>query len=124
MGNKKNYLISSRKKNEKLNNVFKVKKYLTRFVNRCCKILSNSILKIYQLIFNWVGLRVFESFPGGSVVKNLPAIAGDMSSIAGPGRSPGAGTGTPLQWSCLENPMDRVAWQATVHGVAKESDTT
>lgn len=61
-GNKKNYLISSRKKNEKLNNFFKVFKYLTRFVNHCCKILSNSIL-IYQLIFNWAGLKAFESFP-------------------------------------------------------------
>ena len=62
-GNKKNYLISSRKKNEKWNNFLKVFKYLTRFVNHCCKILSSSIL-IYQLIFNWAGLKAFESFPG------------------------------------------------------------
>ena len=63
-------------------------------------------------------------FPGGSEVKNPPANAGDLSSIPGSGRSPGEGNGNPLQYSCLENPMDGEAWQATVHGVAKESDTT
>ena len=61
-------------------------------------------------------------FPGGSVVKNPPASAvdvGDTVSIPGPGRSPGGGNGNPLQYSCLENPMDRGAWRATVHGVTK-----
>ena len=61
-------------------------------------------------------------FPGGSVVKNLPATAGntgDTGSIHGSGRSPGGGNGDPLQDSCLGNPMDRGAWWATVHGVAK-----
>ena len=53
------------------------------------------------------------------MVKNLPANAGDAGSIPGSGRSPGGGHGNPLQCSCLENPVDRVAWQATVHGVAK-----
>ena len=56
------------------------------------------------------------------VVKNLPASAGDIrdsGSIPGLGRSPGEGNGNPLQYSCLENPMDREAWQATVHRVAK-----
>ena len=48
-----------------------------------------------------------------------PCNAGDPSSIPGSGRSPGGGTGYPLQYSCLENPMDRGAWQATVPGVAK-----
>ena len=46
-------------------------------------------------------------------------ISGDLSSIPGPGRSPGEGNGNPFQYSCLENPMDRGAWWATVHGVAK-----
>ena len=58
------------------------------------------------------------------VLKDLPAKAGDAEdsgSIPGPGRFPGAGHGNPLQYSCLENPMDRGAWWATVHGVA-ESD--
>ena len=61
-------------------------------------------------------------FPGGAVVKNPPASAGDIeesSSIPGLGRSPGGGNDNPLQYSCLENHMDRGGWQATVHGVTK-----
>ena len=58
------------------------------------------------------------------MVKNLPANAGDIGSIPGSGRSPGEGNSNPLQHSCLVSPMDRGAWRATVHGVAKESDTT
>ena len=63
-------------------------------------------------------------FLGGSVLKYPPANAGDMGSIPEFGRSAGGGNGNPLQYSCLENPMDRGAWQATVQGVTKESDTT
>ena len=63
-------------------------------------------------------------FPGGSVVKNLPANVGDSGSIPGLGRSPGEGNGNPFHFSCLGNPMDRGAWWGTVHGVTKESDTT
>ena len=61
-------------------------------------------------------------FPGGSVVKNPPANAGDTSDvglISESARSLGVGNGNPLQYSCLENLMDRGAWQATVHGVTK-----
>ena len=58
-------------------------------------------------------------FPGGSVVKNLPANAGEVGSVSGSGRSPGEGNGNPLQYSCLENPMDGGAWWAPVRGVAK-----
>ena len=58
------------------------------------------------------------------MLKNPPANAGDTGSIPGSGRSPGEGNGNPLQNSCLENPMDRGAWRATVHGVTKESDST
>ena len=50
-------------------------------------------------------------------VKSLPV--GDLGSIPGLGRSPGEGNGNPLQYSCLQNPMDRRAWQATVNGVTK-----
>ena len=53
------------------------------------------------------------------MVKSLPADAGDMGSISVSGRSPGEGNGDPLQYSCLGNPMDRGAWRATVHEVAK-----
>ena len=63
-------------------------------------------------------------FPGGSVVKNLPANAGDTGLITGSGKSPGEGNGNTLQYSCLENLMDRGALQATIHGVTKVSDTT
>ena len=62
-----------------------------------------------------------------SVVKNTPANAGDaryVSSIPGLGRSPREGNGNPLQYSCLENPMDRGFWQAVVHKVAAESEMT
>ena len=62
-------------------------------------------------------------FPGGSAVKNPLANARDMGSIPGWGRSPGEGNSNPLQYSCLENPMEKGAWWATVYGVV-ESDTT
>ena len=61
----------------------------------------------------------FRGFTCGSVIKNLPANAGDVGSILGQEDSPGGETGNPLQYSCLENPMGRGAWQATVHGVTK-----
>ena len=57
-------------------------------------------------------------FPGGSTVKNPPASAGDTGLIPGLGPSPGEGNGNPLQYSCLENPTDRGAGRATVHGDA------
>ena len=56
--------------------------------------------------------------PGGSESKEPAFSAEEPGSIPGWGRSPGEGNGNPLQYSCLENPMDREAWQATVHGVA------
>ena len=59
-----------------------------------------------------------------SVVKNPPANSGDPGSVPGLGQSPGEGNGNAFQYSCLGNPTDRGAWQATVHGVAKESGTT
>ena len=66
-------------------------------------------------------------FPGGAVVKNLPARAGnagDAGSVPGLGRSPGGGHGNPLQYFFLENSLDRGALQATVYGVAKSWDRT
>ena len=61
-------------------------------------------------------------FPGGKVVKNQPASArdtGDVDSVPGSGRPLGGGHGNSLQYSCLENSMDREVWWATVHGIAK-----
>ena len=60
-----------------------------------------------------------RGFPGGSEVKASACNAGDPGSIPGSGRSPGEGNGNPLQYSCLENSMDRGAWWVTVHSVAK-----
>ena len=58
-------------------------------------------------------------FSGGSEVKASASNVGDLGSIPGSGRYPGEGNGNPLQYSCPENPMDRGAWYARVHGVAK-----
>ena len=78
------------------------------------KIMYKNRMRIYMYV---------QGFPGDSAVKNLPAYAGDMGLIPGSGRSPGGVNGNPLQYSRLENPMDRRARQATVHGVTKELDT-
>ena len=60
-----------------------------------------------------------KGFPHSSVGKESACNAGDRGLIPGLGRSPGEGNGNPLQYSCLENPMDRGAWQASVHGLPK-----
>ena len=65
-----------------------------------------------------------EGFPGGSLVKSPLVNAGDLGSISGSGRSLGERNGNPFQYSYLGNPMDRGGWQATVHGVSKESYMT
>ena len=69
--------------------------------------------RIYSL------LRYREGFPSGSDGKVSAYNVGDPGSVPGLGRSPGEGNGNPLQYSCLENPMDGEAWWTTVHGVAK-----
>ena len=68
---------------------------------------------------NWGCIKGFQGYNGGSVVKNLPANAGNTDSSLGSGISSREGHGNPLQYSCLENPMDRGAWQGIVHGTAK-----
>ena len=73
------------------------------------KLTSRLVIKL------WVSLV-------SQTVKNLPAnteVAGAVGLISGSGRSPEGGNGNPVQYSCLENPMDRGSWQVTVHGVAK-----
>ena len=64
---------------------------------------------MYEKMFNNKTISN-RGFPGGSMVKNPPANAGDMRSIPGSGRSPGEGNGNPLEYPCLGNPMDRGAW--------------
>ena len=68
-------------------------------------------------------ILLIMGFPGGSMVKNPSANAEDSGSMLGSGRSPGGGNGNPLQYSCLENPMDRGAWWAAAHGAAIKSQT-
>ena len=75
-------------------------------------------------VLNFTSLTTHWASPGGSVVKNPNAgEAGDASSISGSGRSTGVGNGNPLQYSCLENPMDIGVWWATVHGVTESHKT-
>ena len=78
-----------------------------------------SSFSLFYLFFKKSVYPPPSRFPGGSEVKNPPANAGDMALIPASGRSPGEENGNPDQYSCLENPMDRGAWQAAVHGVAK-----
>ena len=72
-----------------------------------------------QDILNEHKILSMVGFPGGSAGKNLLANAEHVGLIPASGRSPGEGNGNPLQYACPENPMDRGAWWATVHGVAK-----
>ena len=78
------------------------------------RIMSKKPITEYPSRFN-----LSLGFLGGSDGKESACNAGDPSLIPGSGRSPGEGNGNPLQYSCLENPMDRGAWWATVHGVTK-----
>ena len=101
---------------------------------------------VYVLFFKTTSTIVIKLYPPGYTLNPTKAVqriyaanyglprwlsgkestcqAGEVGSIPGPGRSPGEGNGNPLQYSCLGNPMGREAWQATVHGVAKELDMT
>ena len=64
-------------------------------------------------------VNIYLDFPGGSDGRASTYSAEDLDSIPGSGRSPGDGNGNPLRYTCLENPMERGAWWATVHGVTK-----
>ena len=76
--------------------------------------------RIYQPYPNWVRM----GFPGSSLGKESTYSAGNTGDVGSIGRSHGGGHGNPLQYSCLENSMDRRTWQATVLGITKVSDTT
>ena len=81
------------------------------------KITNQYVSKVSQK--NKGRLSNYQGFPGGSEVKASACNVGDLGSIPRSGRSPGKGIGNPLQYSCLENSMDRGAWEATVHAVTK-----
>ena len=95
-------------------------------INTFLLTLYSMFLAILFYLFEFIGWLMFLvftpmilSFPGSSVDKESACNAGDWGSIPGLGRSPGEGNGNPLQYSCLENPMDRRAWRATDYGVAR-----
>ena len=82
------------------------------------------ILDTEHVLCKWIQtLKAILGFPGGSAINNQPANAGDVGLILALGSSPGEGNGNPVQYSCLENPLDRGAWQATVHRVAESDET-
>ena len=76
------------------------------------------MLDLYIMPIYYLGVG-YRGFPRGSEGKETSSNAGDLDLIPGSGRSPAEGHGNPLQYSSLENPIDRVAWQAPVHGAAK-----
>ena len=85
---------------------------------------TNSGLQVDYYLKKYMKLIIIWSFPSGSVGKESACSTGYVCSIPGLGRSPGAGNGNPVQHPCLENLMDRGAWWAAAHGVAKKSGTT
>ena len=91
-----------------------VKLFIIRFLVN----LTLSVITFFGSFFKIMILNILD-FPGGSDRKVSAYNAGDLGSIPGSGRFPGEGNGNPLQYSCLENPMDGGTWQATAHGVAK-----
>ena len=100
---------------KKLNDVA----YLRQIILKNCSGNSNETLHWTSIISLCLVSGMVWGFPGGSEVKASAYNVGNLGSIPGSGRSPGEGNGNPLQYSCLENPMDGRAWWVTVHGVAK-----
>ena len=84
-------------------------------------IIPRFVIGIVNLLTSklFLGLSLCRRFPGGSGGKESAYNSGDPGSVLESGRSPGKANGYPLQYSCLENSMDREAWQITVHGVTK-----
>ena len=82
-------------------------------------LLRGGVIWLESCVCVCVDVLMPTGFPGGSEVKASACNAGDIGLIPGLGRSPGEGNGNPLQYSCLENLMNRGAWWATVHGIAK-----
>ena len=83
----------------------------------CSRFVIAFLARKQRLLISWH--RLIWGFPHSSVGKESACSAGDVASIPGSGRSPGEGNGNPLQYSCLENLMDREAWEATAHGVTR-----
>ena len=114
----------------------------SRYIGLLCRFLSPEGKNSLFIVWTWPGYLLYisklhhftfslfrkplpnDDFPGGSDGKERACNAGDLDSIPGLGRSLAEGNGNPLQYSCLENPTDRGAWQAIVPWGRKESDTT
>ena len=89
------------------------------FVKTCHAVLPKWLYHVaFQIAMNET-CYCSSGFPHSSVGKESSCSAGDQGLIPGSGRSPGGGNGNPFQYSCLDNPMDRGAWQTTVHGVTR-----
>ena len=99
-----------------------MKKYIYIQLSVCFSICQQNFIVLYRdlahVLLN-IYLVLDGDYPGGLDRKESACNVGDLGLIPGLGRSPGGGHGNPLQYSCLENPMDRGAWWATVHGVTK-----
>ena len=106
-------------------------RFVTILVSACsicvsvcvCVCVCSFLSELWTLYLKDLCSLPLKGFPCSSVSKESGWNAEDWSLIPGSGRSPGEGSGNPLQYSCLENPMHRGAWQATVHRFAKESWT-
>ena len=94
---------------------------MTAFFSQVSHLLIRTIMFDSNLV-SLLYLHMYGASQVAQMIKNLPDTAGDVGSIPGWGRSPGGITGNPLQYSCLQNSMDRGAWCAKVHGIAKELD--
>ena len=95
--------------------------------NMCCVLVSTaqqSESTIYIYIYVYIYVYIYSGFPGGSDCNEFACKSGDLCSVPELGRFPGEVNVYPLQYFCLENSMDREAWQATFHGVAKKLITT
>ena len=85
----------------------------------CCQLVCRVLFFFYSFVYLFILVCLFMGFLGGSDGKESACNSGDLGSIPELGRSLGEGNGNPLQYSCLENPMDRGTWRATVHGVTQ-----
>ena len=96
-----------------------IKRCLLSMINLDSVLKSRHYFASKDLYSQSYGFSIALGFPGGSDGKESAYSVGDLGLIPGPGRSPGEGNGNTLQYSCLENPMDRGAWQSTVYEIAK-----
>ena len=90
-------------------------------LQRDLKLFLGIMILLVIIMLSWLWNGYTKGFPGGSAVKNLPTTRKTQVRFPGLGRSPGGGRGYLLQYACLENPTDRGAWWATVHGVAVQT---